>query len=121
MYGQPSADYKLVGDVKDQKGNPIEGIRVVVAPRPESVYDNDTLYSDRNGHFEKERLIYSWPDDLKDVKVVFTDVDGVENGSFKTKELLRSSLEVKQTGKADGDWYDGAFTVKADAVLEEDR
>ena len=122
-YGQPHADYKLIGDVKDAKGNPIKGIRVVFAPNPmeERGCDNDTIYSDAKGHFEVERLRHDWPDDLKDAVVKFEDVDGGENGSYKAKELSRSDLDVKQSQKGDGSWYDGAFTVTANATLEEDK
>ena len=121
-YGQPLADYKLIGDVKDTKGNPIKGIRVVFAPQPmdEQGWENDTIYSDAKGHFEVERLRHDWPDDLKDSVVKFEDVDGSENGSYKTKELSRSELVVKQSQKGDGSWYNGGFTVTANAILEEE-
>ena len=35
-YGCPTADFKLVGDVKDAKGKGIEGIRVVFTPYPDA-------------------------------------------------------------------------------------
>ena len=126
-YGQPHADFKLVGDVKDAKGKGIEGIRVVVRPRTNPEYEdqetweNDTLYSDAKGHFEKERLKHDWPDDLKNATVKFEDVDGSTNGSFRTKVLTRDDLKVEQAKKGDGNWYDGAFTVTVDAVLEEEN
>ena len=34
-YGSPYANFKLLGDVKDMKGNPIRGIRVVYDRLPE--------------------------------------------------------------------------------------
>ena len=39
-YGQPLADYKLIGDVKDTKGNPIKGI-----PRHPILEDDVIVYS----------------------------------------------------------------------------
>ncbi len=31
-YGQPHAEFKIVGEVKSQAGKPLKGIRVVVRP-----------------------------------------------------------------------------------------
>ena len=122
-YGQPHADYKMIGDVKDVKGNPIPGVRVVHVPNPEDAHGwyNDTIYSDAKGHFEIERLKEDWPSDLTNSIVRFEDVDGSENGSFKTKELSRSDLDIKQSQKGDKNWYHGAYIVTANATLEEDQ
>ena len=81
----------------------------------------DTLYSDAQGHFEKERLKYDWPDNLEEASIQFEDVDGSAHGAFKTKELKRSELTMEQTKKGDKHWYSGEYTIKADAVLEEDN
>ena len=119
MYGQPHANYKVIGEVKDPSGKPVEGIRVVVNPgsaHPE--YFKDTLYTDAKGQFQKENMRYSWPDEFKDGTVQFEDVDGDKNGSFKTKVLKSSELEVKQTKKGDGAWYGGDFTITAKTKLE---
>ena len=117
-YGQPHANYKVVGDVKDPAGKPIQGIRVVVDPGQDYYpYFQDTLYSDAKGQFQKD-LRFSWPDEFKDGSVKFEDVDGAENGSFKTKVLKRSDLEVKQTAKGKGAWYEGDFTITAKTKLE---
>ncbi len=125
-YGCPNADFKLVGDVKDAKGNGIEGIRVVFtphrdAPEEQQEWVNDTLYSDARGHFEQERLKYSWPDEARDAAVKFEDVDGGAHGAFKTKVLTGSELTVEQTKKGDKKWYSGEYTIQADAVLEEEE
>ena len=119
MYGQPTANYKVIGEVKDPAGKPIEGIRVVVSPssdHPE--YFKDTLYTDSSGRFEKERMKYSWPDEFKGGTVKFEDVDGDKNGTFKTKILQRSELELKQTAKGQGAWDGGDFTITANTKLE---
>lgn len=122
MYGVPSARFKMLGNVKDVSGNPVKGIRVVVVPMPDNQWENDTLYTDDKGHFEKDPLRYDWPDDLQNVTVKFEDVDGAENGSYRTKELKRSDLQVERTEKAGKDgWYEGAFTYTAEAVLDEEE
>ena len=125
-YGCPNADFKLVGEVKDAKGKGIEGIRVIFKPYPldqdeGNRYRYDTLYSDAQGHFVKERLKYDWPDNLDQAAVRFEDVDGSAHGAFKTQELKRSEIEIQQTKKGDKHWYSGEYTIQANAVLEEDN
>ena len=91
----------------------------MVTPGPEhSEHLRDTLYSDAKGQFQKDRLRYSWPDELKNGTIIFEDVDGDKNGSFKTKELKKSDFEVKQTKKGEGIWYGGDFTITAKTKLE---
>ena len=119
-YGSPYAEYKLLGDVKDEKGNPIRGIRVVYDrfPEKEVTWGKDTLYTDSRGHFEKQL-----PDDMlyTDTEIRFDDVDGEANGSYRSKVLSDKEMEIVQTKKGDKNWYGGAFTIHADAVLEEDN
>ena len=125
-YGCPNADFKLVGDVKDAKGKGIEGIRVVFtphrdAPQEQQKWESDTLYSDARGHFETERLKHTWPDEAKGSAVKFEDVDGTAHGTFKTKVLTASDLDIKRTRQGDKRWYSGEYTIQADAVLEEEE
>ena len=125
-YGTPNADFKLVGEVKDANGKGIEGIRVVFTPHPDAPqeqqeWQSDTLYSDAQGHFQKDRLKHGWPDGAKDSAVRFEDVDGTAHGTFKTKVLTASELTIKQTKDGDKHWYSGEYTIQADAVLEEDN
>ena len=125
-YGCPNADFKLVGEVKDAKGKGIEGIRVVFtpnrdAPQEQQKWESDTLYSDAQGHFGTERLKHDWPDEAKGSAVKFEDVDGTAHGTFRTKVLTASELDIKQTKQGDKHWYSGEYTIQADAVLEEDN
>ena len=111
-YGCPNADFKLVGDVKDANGKGIEGIRVVFtphrdAPQEQQKWDSDTLYSE--------------PDEAKGSAVKFEDVDGTAHGTFKTKVLTASDLDIKRTRQGDKRWYSGEYTIQADAVLEEEE
>ena len=116
-YGCPYADYKLVGDVKDSKGNPVEGIRVVFVPAEN--YGSDTTFTDAKGHFEQDHLRIL--DMSTGSKVLFQDVDGSNHGSFKEKEVGYAELTVEQTKKGDKNWYIGGFTIHADAVMEEEE
>ena len=122
MYGQPNANYKFLGDVKDEDGKAIPGIRVVFFPEEEKPsYMNDTLYTDQSGHFEIDRLKYSWPDKAAGSHVKFEDVDGADNGSFQTKVLKGSDLTVKQTKESKDTWYQGDFTIEAKVVLKKEE
>lgn len=121
MYGQPTAHFKFIGDVKDADGKPIPGIRVIIAPQEDDPWVKDTLYTDQAGHVEKETLKYDWPDEMIKGKVTFEDVDGDANGTFKTKVMSHGEFEVKQTKKGDGAWYEGDYIVKANAVLEKEN
>ena len=124
MYGQPHADFKAVGTVKDKSGKPIEGIRVAVQQHrhyenSESViydqndwYDNDTLFTDVNGQYELVRSVFDAPNR---VTVVFEDIDGEENGGEFAK--AEANPKVVQTKKGDNSWYNGAFEAKADVKM----
>ena len=117
-YVSPYAVFKLLGDVKDVKGNPIQGIRVVYDRLPEDeTRGKDTLYTDPQGHFEKDL-----PDFMRRTGTVvrFDDVDGEANGSYRSSVLTDQEMEIVQTEKGDKKWFEGTFTIKADAVLEED-
>ena len=126
MYGQPSANYKLVGSVTDESGKPIKGIQVTFHPEfsgtvdEDNSWQTDTLYSDASGKFSKDVLKYDWPD-LTNSVVKFRDVDGPDNGgSFKPKDMPVSALKVDQTQKGSGSWFEGYFTITADVKMEKE-
>lgn len=125
-YGQPHANYKILGKVTDTAGKPIKNIRVVFQPHLSGTSDEvnswntDTLYTNDSGTFSKDVLKYNWPD-LTDARVVFEDIDGEENGGkFKTATLPYAALTVEQTKKGDDHWYDGDFTVTANCKMEKE-
>ena len=129
MYGEPYADFKALGSVTDETGNPIEGIRVAVTRHnhyentqyviydQNDWYEHDTLYTDKKGAFLLTESIFEGPDD---VRIVFEDVDGEEHGgSF---ESVEATPTVNQTKKRDGsNWYDGAFEVEANVVMKKQQ
>ena len=121
MYGTPTADLKLIGDVKNRDGEPVEGIRVVMKPFGEVMdehgYLNDTLYTDANGHFELERLKFDTGALGSDALVLFDDVDGEAHGSYASRKLEKGELVIEQTREGKG-WDEGAFTVRADVTLD---
>ena len=122
-YGQPNANYKLVGAVKDKAGKPVKGIRVVFNPNDDNLYGpeyyRDTLYSDSEGRFSAD-LKYDWPSDLNNAVVVFDDIDGEENGGeFASRTLKKGDWTMKQTQKGSGNWYEGEYEITADVSLDQ--
>jgi len=121
-YGQPSADFSIVGEVKSSEGKPLKGIRVIVNPERDqddeySKWVQDTLFTDSEGKFSKEQLKYGWPSKDK-FKVTFEDIDGPENGGeFETVALIDEGLSIKQVKKGSGNWYEGAYRITADATM----
>ena len=125
MYGEPHADFQARGTVSDDNGKPIKGIRVAIRQHrhyenSSSViydqndwYDNDTLYTDDQGAYQLIRSGFERP---HEVKIVFEDIDGEENGG----EYLSAEVtpEIAQTKKGDKSWYGGAFEVSADVKLK---
>ena len=113
-YGCPTADYKVLGTVKDSAGKPIKGIQVVTEEtfRDKSVL-RDTTYSDANGNFSLQKSDFPLE---RTLNVIFNDVDGVENGGeFESKTV--SEVEYKQDKKGSG-WYHGSFTAEDNAQLD---
>ena len=122
-YGMPHANYKLLGDVTDAKGKPVKGIRVIFAPYGDPTqehWENDTLYTDDKGHFEleKAKFMFGWVDDQ--ITFLAEDIDGKENGSFKSKEVVgKDQVTVTKLKEGDGSWYTGDFEIKAQITLED--
>ena len=111
MYGSPHSDFKAQGTVSDENGKPIEGIRVAI--RQHRHYENDTPYTDDKGAFQLIRSVHVRPDD---VKIVFEDIDGEENGGEYAS--AEAAPEVARTKKGDNSWYGGTFEVQADVKLK---
>ena len=102
-YGTPYATFKFQAEATDTGDKPVPGIRVVVAPEglKGGGYYNDTLYTDALGKAAKDRLKYCLTH-YDRMTVVFEDVDGEENGSYKTETLDASQLEINQTRQGEG-------------------
>lgn len=115
MYGEPHADFKVLGTVKDQDGHPIEGIRVAIKQDyGNEKYDpKDTLTTDGKGKYE---LIGKGPWHPNGVTVVFEDIDGELNGG--EFESASTNPEIVKTKDGDKKWYEGAFEARADVTLK---
>ena len=82
MYGVPTVSYELKGKVTDEGGKPVEGIEVSfasISPSDSTMVGNPfgpTAVTDAEGLW---RIDYQ-DDPASILKVIFTDVDGAENG-----------------------------------------
>ena len=96
-YGCPHVDYKISGKVVNEEGDPVAGIEV-------STHDGygqkDTTGVD--GKFQISDSDISYPDRLS-----LKDVDGEENGLYKSKQAPLGRFT--QVEKGDGHWYDGVY------------
>ena len=68
-YGCPTAVFKFKGEVTDEQGKPVPGIRIAVFPNGEKdEYDysfRDTLFTGTDGKVDTV-LTYDWPEYTKD-------------------------------------------------------
>ena len=119
-YGCPHMNFSLKARVIDEAGKPIEGIEVQTR-NGDFYMDN---FSDAEGNIDLTTGM--WPN--TNIDVIFTDVDGEENGGeFETLELNISD-KVEKVKEGDGRWYNGEYaadlgdvtmTLKAENVEQE--
>jgi putative lipoprotein (rSAM/lipoprotein system) len=103
-YGCPHINFSLKARVIDEAGKPIEGIEVQT--KNNAFYMDN--YSDAEGNIDLQ--VSMWPD--TNIDLIFTDVDGKENGGeFETLELNIAD-KVEQVAEGSGSWYEGGY--KAD-------
>ena len=125
-YGSPYVDFQVKGQVTDESGKPIEGIRVTIENETYGFSVNhdgvwkysfaDTVYTDADGRFVSREIndgsIYG--------KIFFEDIDGPANGSFLPDSANLENLEQKQIEDEDG-WYNGKFEVNVQQELEREE
>ena len=119
-YGCPHMNFSFKARVIDEAGKPIEGIEVQTR-NGDFYMDN---FSDAEGNIDLTTGM--WPN--TNIDVIFTDVDGEENGGeFETLELNISD-KVEKVKEGDGRWYNGDYaadlgdvtmTLKAENVEQE--
>lgn len=119
-YGCPHINFSLKARVVDEAGKPIEGIEVQT--KNNDFYADN--YSDAEGNIDLN--VSMWPD--TNIDLVFTDVDGAENGGEFEALELNISDKVEKVKEGDGRWYQGDYaadlgdvtmTLKAENVEQE--
>lgn len=122
-YGTPHATYRVVGNVTDENGKPIEDIKVKIIEDysnwGDKEYERADGYTDGKGRFKTNEATFSFLDENH--KVVFVDEDGDANGGkFAPDTLLLKDLPQKQYAKApkDDHWSSGSFELTANVKLK---
>ena len=127
MYGTPHCDLKVVIEVVDQSGKPIEGIKVVPAADKEfyggsddrsfkMIMGMDTLTTDKNGKVKHTYSVQSVP---SAVKVYFEDVDGAKNrGTFAKDSAWFYKIKTGEDNTRDFGWYSGEWTISGKKSLK---
>ena len=103
-YGCPHMNFSFKARVIDEAGKPIEGIEVQTR-NGDFYMDN---FSDAEGNIDLN--VSMWPD--TNIDLVFTDVDGAENGGEFETLNLNIADKVEQVAEGSGSWYEGGY--KAD-------
>lgn len=116
-YGSPTADYKYLGTVTDEDGNPIEGINVVMSGDyvSSTPFASLTLKTDKDGKFSTVTMS-SVNTRIKTIE--FVDVDGEANGGeFESQTITPKDMTKTQTKEKDG-WFVGEFEYSANIKLK---
>ena len=124
-YGVPTVDYRVIGEVKDESGKPLQGIQVIVKDKYlynkngdyEHTYNHegDTVYTDAKGAFQSAKIQSGG---IYQQRVVFDDVDGEANGGeFRTVDMSIKDLDSKQIKKG-GDWYEGEYELSTKVQMK---
>ena len=129
MYGVPTMNYMIRGQVKDADGRPVKNIRVNMLERgmevkegelqgdPERVQqwlEQSAVKTDKNGNF----VISNSGLPQEEVKLMVRDVDGQENGEYKSQllEMKVQQADVDRTGA--GGWNQGTYNKEIEIKLE---
>lgn len=124
-YGMPHADYKVVGEVKDQDGNPIKDLQVKYrhfmgtytdeqGQEQENWLEQD-LTTDENGKVNSS--VNDWETDMRNIEIHLVDVDGEANGLYDTKVLKDDDLSISKKEDPNSSWHVGTYTISFSASL----
>lgn len=102
-YGTPSASFSVKGKVTDDEQVPIPGIQVKLG---EDYLGSEEVFTDENGEFAfVKAFAHSIP--KTPVPLIFTDVDGEENGLFDSVSV---DVQFEQNPDVNhNSWYQGDF------------
>lgn len=110
MYGTPFMTFSTKGHVADEKGQPIEGIRV-------SVCNDNSTFTDAQGQFvfNKRQAFGMGVGDRFVDDMEFRDVDGEENGSFETQKIPVFFVRTEEATTSM--WHYGDYRSPDNAVV----
>jgi len=128
-YGEPHADYKLVGTVRaEDTSEPLKGIQVKY--RRYVYTDNDgiehftdrTFLTDAEGKIEASFGEFPMSDGMDKPEIVLEDIDGEEGGGkFQSDTLRTGYYNVSLDDSKQDSWYMGTYTLSFDAKLKKEE
>ena len=111
-YGCPWVTYSVKGRVANDAGEPVKGIDVGLE---HDNHDIGTFTTNENGEFVIEQgSTFDINPNGKEI-LVFTDIDGEENGSYETQEVEVSF--VRNEDIPSDDWYNGDYVATEDVEV----
>ena len=129
MYGVPTMNYQIRGQVKDANGKPVKDIRINMLERnmeasadgiegdPEAVRNwlqNTEVRTDGEGRF----VIQNSGLPQEEVRLMVRDVDGKENGEYQN-QLIGVQVKPEDMDRTNaGGWNQGTFNKDVKIKLE---
>lgn len=118
-YGTPFATFSVKGKVLNKSGEPIPNIKVSVNHSSHSF-----VASKEDGSFilDKHQAFYLKSNSSgSDFNIIFTDIDGAENGQYKEHKAVVTFTENPDF-KSDSSWHQGDFYTNEEviATMEEE-
>lgn len=115
-YGAPTVEFQLKGNVTDEDGKAVQGIKVKV--QEHNWLNIDSVKTDVNGKYQLPiRITASNEKGLKYCRLTVEDTDGAENGEFKNDTINLNGAEAKKIKDGEG-WFNGAYEVNVDVKLK---
>jgi len=122
LYGTPTSSFQVKGNVTDENGAPIQGIKAIIGNTfndDNTVYRQDSAYTDSKGNYTIDKQYATGAPSPKYLKILLEDVDGEANGgTFANDTIKEEEIKINKTGKGDGAWNVGTFEVTANAKLK---
>ncbi len=117
LYGSPTMNYRVLGTVVDEDGNPIQGIKATLKEHGEDVTPATfSRYTDAEGKYGSKDFTEGFP--TSSMRVVFEDVDGAANGEFEKDSVMFDDMERRKLEEGMNDWYDGVYEFVANKQLK---
>ena len=113
MYGAPTVEFQLKGNVTDEDGKAVQGIKVKV--QEHNWLNIDSVKTDVEN--SKITITASNEKGLKYCRLTVEDTDGAKNGEFKNDTINLNGAEAKKIKDGEG-WFNGAYEVNVDVKLK---
>lgn len=129
MYGVPSMNFMIRGQVKDAGGRPVRDIRVNMLERGMEVTDGELQGDPENVKHYLENTAVRTDDEgrftiqnsglpQEQVRLLVRDVDGMENGQFRN-QVVDMKVEADDVDRSDASgMYQGTYNKELKIKLE---